>query len=526
MRRSNFPADLSAGSRDGSVLILVLVIVSALSLAVFTFSEQTLNEYAATRVAVEQVQARSAAVSGLESVRAHFESSVSRTPQTSRRSRTAVGPPTSGKIGDRDRETNYQIVRLPLETAVNASFSPGLVNASSRFDPNSLSLKPSRLRESRERLLALPGMTPDLAASLLSWMSVPEGTPRHPEPDHDDPPRRRIERLDELLDLPGMSLAILYGEDRNGNGLRDPDEPDSNRDSRLQRGLSEFLTVEGCEATSSPLGPPKIDINRRDLAGLYDALRGRFSPEVARFLVACRISPIEYEREAADRTSAEQERLERLDSARRRLERQLGGSTVDEPAVDPKDLVRAGMSLPTSPPFRIESLTDLAGARVRVRVADQDTLLASPWGDDARGFETLLRDLEPVLTVVSGPCQRGRINLQEAPLPVLLTVPGLGESLARTIVARRRPDHPDQSTIAWILREGLVTPIELRRVGPYLTTGGSVWEGISIGRTAGSKWAAGLRFVLAETSTGTTLLRHDDLPSFTWDQGPSAGDHR
>jgi len=485
--------------------VLVLAIIAALSFSVFSFSETTLNDYEAMRSSVNQVQLRAAAASGIAAVRTRLAAD------------DLAMPPRSGVVVREPGESVSYAIVASLEAAADKD-APALFDESARFNPNALSLKPSRLRESRERLLALPGLTPDIASGLLAWMSRPdELTKTNPGTavDPDEPPRRRFRRLDELLEVSGLTPALLYGADRNANGLRDPDELES-RDGRLDRGLSELMTVTAWESTIAPTGEEKIDLNRRDLAGLYDTLRARMPREIALFVVASRCAPLDYDNEAAPRpVDADSERLARLDSAAERLRRQLGPATDDEAAqVNPRDLVRDGLPLPIDPPFRLESLLSLAGGKIQIRIADEDRLLRSPWAADAGGIERLLVQLEPIATAVSGPGNRheGRINIQFAPLPVLRTIPGMSESLARAILSRRRPQSRDQQTIAWLARESLVTPAELRRLAPYITVRGSVWSGIALGLREGRTAAAPTAFVVARRGPTTDLLQQTDLP--------------
>lgn len=494
-RHSPIPA---SSPRRGSVLLLVLVVVAALAFSVFSFSERSLGEYEATRASVDQIQMRTAAASGVEAARGWLEAGAT--------SRTLTE---TGLVGDRDgRRVTYALWKQP--PSVTDTPAAGLANESARFNPNALSLKPSRLRESRERLLALPGMTPDLAGGILAWMAAPDVAEAAAEDEAvDEPPHRRFERIDELLLVPGMTPDRLYGTGSRATG---PNAM-ANRVA-----LAEFLTVSGHESNVSPNGLPKVHLNRKDLAGLYDDLRGRlgFPEATALFLVAVRTAPLEYDHEGRPPAGdAETERLKRLDSARRRLERQLGGSkesasvSVTRTA---REEARGGLALPPEPPIRIDSLAQLAGAKVRVRIHDEDRLLTSPWRDDAQGFENLLTQLEPWLTTSSGSRLEGRVRLQEAPVAVLRTIPGMSESLARAIVARRRPGSRDQETIAWLLREGLVTAPELRELAPYLTTGGSAWRGVAVGRIEGNQSVAAIQFQVAHSGRTTTILGQFDLP--------------
>jgi type II secretory pathway component PulK len=110
----------------------------------------------------------------------------------------------------------------------------------------------------REMLEALPRMTPELAAAIIDWRDadddVTEGGAESQTYLRLNPPYRcknaNFESLEELRLVIGAHLDILYGEDTNLNGALDPNEndgdvsmPSDNRDSRLDNGILEYLTV-------------------------------------------------------------------------------------------------------------------------------------------------------------------------------------------------------------------------------------------------------------------------------------------
>ncbi len=108
--------------------------------------------------------------------------------------------------------------------------------------------------------------------------------------------------------------------------------------------------------------------------------------------------------------------------------------------------------------------------------------IASPWQDEAGTYNQGFADLLDVATVDSGKRVAGRININVASLPVLLTIPGMTETLADQILGSRDPGASgDQRHPTWLIAEGLVTLDELRPMFPWITTGGDVYSGQVVG---------------------------------------------
>src|SRR5206468_8845425 len=96
-----------------------------------------------------------------------------------------------------------------------------------------------------------------------------------------------LDTLDELLLVRGVTPELLYGTDRNRNGMRDnSEEADS---TGQDRGWSAFLTVYTRERNIDSDGNPRIYLNDKDLNGLYEKLASAVSPEVADFILAYRL---------------------------------------------------------------------------------------------------------------------------------------------------------------------------------------------------------------------------------------------
>jgi type II secretory pathway component PulK len=135
---------------------------------------------------------------------------------------------------------------------------------------------------SEEMLLKLPGMTAELAASIIDWRDADgEITPGGAEdeyylmlPQPYNCKNAPLETVDEILLIKGASKELLYGEDTNLNGLLDNNENDSNRNGRLDAGFYNYVTVYSAEANVDAQGNRRININNAgSRADLQSALQ-------------------------------------------------------------------------------------------------------------------------------------------------------------------------------------------------------------------------------------------------------------
>jgi len=138
-----------------------------------------------------------------------------------------------------------------------------------------------------EMLQALPNMTAELAANIVAWrQSTNDASVGGAQSEtylRLQPPylckNAPFETVDELRLIYGLNLELLYGEDSNLNGLLDPNETDGetlppldNRDSRLDPGLLEYVTVYSREPTT------RTNVNNQQqlqalLASVFDSTR-------------------------------------------------------------------------------------------------------------------------------------------------------------------------------------------------------------------------------------------------------------
>jgi hypothetical protein len=133
--------------------------------------------------------------------------------------------------------------------------------------------------DARNRLLALPAMTPDVADAILDWLDA-DLTPREFGAEDEtysnaNPPYHTrngpIASLDELLLVRGVTPELLYGLDQNRNYFIDAGEAPrgamldvDNADGSMNRGWSAYLTLSSIELVGGTPTAPLADLNGGD----------------------------------------------------------------------------------------------------------------------------------------------------------------------------------------------------------------------------------------------------------------------
>jgi len=139
----------------------------------------------------------------------------------------------------------------------------------------------------------------------------------------------------------------------------------------------------------------------------------------------------------------------------------------------------AGRSIDLTQPaeFEIESVADLFDVVVEVFFDGEDegeaTLVRSPFavGDSPDSLDYMSMNDERAIA--------GRININQAPRPVLATISELPTEAIEQILAVREQQNASglgRSHPIWILNEGIVDLETMRDVMPLLTAGGHVYS--------------------------------------------------
>jgi len=471
--------------RSGFMLPLVLMVLALLIQIAYYLRSITTHSIVRSHAQTERIQASLAAESGLRYARMWLE-------QGGTSWSSPAGYPAwadSWSFGG-VQESSFQLLPASPDR-------PVLDDENCRLNLNSLPMDPKQEKKARDILLHIPGMTIPIADAILDWIDEDDqvrqfGAERSYYSSRKLPgPRNgRIDRLEELLAVRGITPMLLQGSDRNGDTVVDRDELSSPKAS--QAGWNSYLTVCGGESNRRPDGSMKIYLNDRDASFVYDQLSASISQEKALFIAALRrFGPSD------DRFLEElaEEESELAQSAEDRLLEQLGedqgDSGLEEPTEeedpDEEDTLRQGIDLGGIPSFRIRSLVDLCGTEVTV-VADGDQrTLTSPWSADAAGVEAVYRDLHAVASPFLGTFVEGRLRIDGTPLQLLRTLPGVDDSLAKRL-ERSRPRQTagrvaDHLAPLWLLRDGVLDWKMFRRLSPWITVSGSVYTIRSLGKS-------------------------------------------
>jgi DNA uptake protein ComE-like DNA-binding protein len=131
----------------------------------------------------------------------------------------------------------------------------------------------------RDQLLKIPGIDEPIADAIMDWRDADED-----ESDQGaesvyyntlDPPYSAkngpIESIDELLRIKGIDESVLYGEDRNLNGILDPGEDDGDKsfppddaDGVLRHGIAAYLTVYSMDKNDTKDGKARLNAGSAD----------------------------------------------------------------------------------------------------------------------------------------------------------------------------------------------------------------------------------------------------------------------
>lgn len=528
----------TAWKRRGVALLFVLVVVATLSLAVYAFSRSALSQLAALQAQREIVVQRLLAESAIAFTQAETGRTVSplltSTPIATLLERSPKG---LHKLDLGDGRIGYFAIVKSLPRP-DADMEFGTRNESAKLNLNSL---PS-IKRSREQVIAklmrTPGINDVVAEGIANRLgiakttSVSTGTPsnastaEHP---------KRIDDLNDLLEIAGVTTSLLYGEDLNRNGILDDNENDGanslpldNADGRLDLGWSGDWTATGAESNIRPDGKPKINLNQTDLVGLYDELATEFGSDFARFIVAWKVAaPIFND---ATPVSAEQalrdSEIERTNTFEERMRLQLGG---DSPLLPPPGGAQSGTSaskvrggiLLSNQGRKINSHFDLVGCKVQIMIDAKDVVIVSPFASDPTSIQRWLPIWEEKTTLNEGPILEGRIDINQASPSTLRTIDGMTESLVASIIKIRESSNltsEEFSTVAWLLSRGVLTTAQLRQMGAEITTGGSVISGIAIGQLASSRTATAIQFTMDGRFPPARLTRHVDLAPLQFHQ--------
>jgi type II secretory pathway component PulK len=488
-------------ARRGSVLLLVLVVIAILSLAGYTFSELMLTERKAAELNGQKIQAQAAAESGAQFAKIFLM----KTAEDQAQLGGWYNNPTvfRGLVADDEnprRRARFTIAAPVVDEQgfVVEGLRYGLQDESCRLNLNTLLLADkTKAGSARTILLGLPGMTEDIADSILDWIDS-DSEPREYGAEADyyaalSPPyaprNGPLETVEELLLVKGVTPWLLFGCDANRNGRTDPGEPDpmsipgvDNSDGSMTQGWAAYLTLYSMEKNLKPDGTARININQDDMQTLYDELSEVLTAPVVTFIVAYRQN-----------------------------------GPYSGTSTNTAKLATGELDLTKKAKTKLKTILDLVGGKVQVTFKGEKkaTILESPFPNVPGATSVLLTNLMDNCTVNPAPIIPGRININQAPRVVLAGIPGLTADMVDQILSTRimNPTEADisRSYETWLLDEGIVTLTQMKALVPFVTGGGSVYRAQVIGYFDKGGPAARLEVIIDATAIPPRMVSWRDI---------------
>jgi hypothetical protein len=492
----------SVSERRAMVLVVVLVVVSLLSLAALTFSKLMMAEHEAADLAGRLIQGRMLAESGQEAAATFLGMELQNQIDAGgwySNPDVFQGVLVVDAAQPRKRG-RFTLVAPALENGEPVGIRFGLENLSGRLNLNTVlaadkasqsaagggsgtasGTSPSSGSAARDILMQLPGMDEQIADCILDWMD-PDDEPREFGAEVDtysglDPPyapkNGPLDTIEELLLVQGVTPSLLFGVDANRNWFADSGEPDplsiedvDNSDGAMNCGWAAYLTLTSGEVHLRSDGEEKIDLNQSDLQTLYDELTAVLEQDWVNYIIAYR------QNGPADSSNTA--------SGGR------GGGGGGAAASVPKDQLTGSLDLTAQAKQEISSVLDLIGGTATATTTGdtKSEVLNSPFSDDPSSMSSYLPELMDA--VYAGDFE-GRININQAPKTVLACIPGMTADLVDQILARRQQNpidaqsDPTLACEAWPLLDGMVTLDEMKKMQPYVTAGGSIYQAQIVG---------------------------------------------
>lgn len=512
-----------ARPRRGVALVIVLVVVMLLGLAAYGYNHQMVNAYQLSRQHNERAQARLAAVSGIEAMLAVAELPLrvrDRQLVEGRLFRQSIegtlGEAVVAGVGESEA-WSYAIVSPVLggggvqgSVVGDSAWRFGLTNESGKINVGMLRRQERSFPGHAKRvLLGLPGATAEGVDEFLSAHGFVDGTTgprggvvggaglvaersRGGERSSPGAATALMAKLwtggdwdhnERLSGLERMTSAAAEGGDgarlgtalpSGGGGGGDRDRPEFS--GSAGSAWRNYVTFHSGRRNVNRDGRPRIDLNSRDLRGLHRALVSIWPRAWADYVILARQHALSPAPIAAQGSQA---------GAVTGLE----GSGSGMPEID----------FSKAPVTTLVTPLDLIGTEVRIPVVPRagDAPSGSPPGSGVRerrvsspflGGADLVPLVDDVATDALG-VVHGQIDINSAPLEVLMSIPGMAPSVAEKLVQARGSVGADggaggedaSRTIAWPVVRGVASLVSLRQWYPWITVGGDCYSGQSIG---------------------------------------------
>jgi hypothetical protein len=404
-------------------------------------------------------------------------------------------------------------LNLNTLTALEANGS-GLLAATSLLSGEGTESELSTDSIATSLLMGLPGMTVELADSIMDWLDEDdEPRPYGAEidfystlPTPYEPANGPLSSVEELLLVSGMTPTLLFGADANRNGMLDPDEQQRfnvSVDTPGALGLAAYLTVHSNEANKSRDGSFRININSDDLETLYEDLSDTLGNEdYASFIVAYRM--------AGQPSGAAGLAGSDGGNASQQNNRGQGGDDAADGGIWTADRLEA-LDLSAGGTVEFNQVLDLVEATVTIGNGDNSVSYQSPFTLLTAGlYLPLIMDR---LSTSDNATMPGRINLNECPAELLYGIPLLDEEQVGLILEARAAGSDDENRFfeTWPLVEGIVTLDQMRTLVPLLTGGGDVYRAQLVGYFESTGLSHRREVIIDATTVNPKVIAFRDL---------------
>ncbi len=467
--------------RSAYVLVVVLIVIVVLSLVAYRFTDAMSAEAEGAHRSREAAQARAHAVSGV-----HYAAGMLADANTL--NGTLGGNPFDApaafsgvKLGtDRDPHGGgrFSVVSV-ADTFAGSGESryavrAGVTDEGGKLNVNALIQLDDTGEKLHDALMKLPDMTADIADAVVDWVD-PDDDPRpagaesgyysglaNPYLCKNGP----LSSLEELLLVRGVTPRLLFGTDRNRNGVLDPGEDDG---GGFSRGWSDFLTVYGREVDVDSAGSPRINVNDdEDVPGTNAKLAAAVGQDMADYLTYYRLGG-KTKKAGSTGTGGKPPVVVGADQLRAAVEAKLAATPIPSKAVKSVlSFANTQITLPRPP---------------TAKSTDPDTVVLCPLNDPARLKELLPKLLEFTTTRTDFEITP-RVNVNTAAPEVLAGIPGLTDADVQAIQSARTnlsPTDPATTTAAWLVTQANLTVDKFKGLEKYVTGRTQVYRVHSVG---------------------------------------------
>lgn len=509
IRRASAPTP-----RRGYVLYIVLVVVVVLTLVAYQYYDAMGSEASAAVRAHELDQAKANAVSGVYYACAILTDPNFATVNLDDDSKFSALPVGTGNAesdqtsvrwqGDVNKRRGGGLVSLinlsDITGGTDGTYPGGLrrygledesrklnVNALIRLDPTGSVLF--------NALMQLPNMTSDIAGAIVDWVDpddteYPSGGAESAYYTGGGTPYRckngPIHSVEELLLVKGVTPDLLFGADRNRNGVQDANET---ANGSFTRGWSEYLTCYGREVNVDGTGVARVNLNSDDLATLDGQLMGidGMTREVADYILYYRISGTGETFTptlAAGRVSAPVSDLRSLVQSA-----VDNGSPPRRKLTSPFTVLNTQIRLPAKAGGSVGSASIGPGGGGVVVVQQQQVtpVVACPLNDTAT-LQAVAKALVDRCTASDDYEMVPRINVNTAPREVLNCLKGMNSDTSTQLtdsdidaILSNRPTAGTDQTSAWLVTSAGLTPAKYKNIEKYITGRSGAYRVRSVG---------------------------------------------